>query len=58
MVGPPITMILMSKGLLSVQQEIDVGFLETSILQDKTAPNPKKKNNGTSRVRERRTLLR
>ena len=43
MVGPPITMILMSKGLLSVQQEIDVGFLETSILQDKTAPNPKKK---------------
>ena len=47
MVGPPITMLLMDEGLLSVQQEIDAGFLETSVLQDKIVPSSKKRKHDT-----------
>ena len=47
MVGPPITMMLMAKGLLSVQQEIEASFLETSIFQDKSIPSSKKRKHDT-----------
>ena len=47
MVGPPITMMLMAEGLLSVQQEIEAGFLETSIFQDKSVPSSKKRKHDT-----------
>lgn len=43
MVGPPLTMLLMAEGLLTVQQEMDAGFLETSIFQDKAVPETKKR---------------
>lgn len=43
MVGPPLTMLLMAEGLLTVQQEMEAGFLETSIFQDKTIPENKKR---------------
>jgi hypothetical protein len=40
-------MMLMAEGLISVQQEIDAGFLETSIFQDKFAPSSKKRKHDT-----------
>lgn len=43
MVGPTLTMLLMAEGLLIVQQEMDAGFLETSIFQDKLVPETKKR---------------
>ena len=48
MVGPPITMMLMAEGLLSVQQEIEASFLETSIFQDKSVPSSKKRKHDTT----------
>lgn len=42
MVGPPLTMLLIADGLLSVQQEIEAGILMPSVLEEKT-PNKKQK---------------